>query len=697
MRDTLGTVASGAWSGGVIKAIDASSLPANASPRGLNTALAASRTGVCYVQKRKGLACLTDDPLDGAEAILGQHHYVEASTGIERHLCTTETQIVVKSSDGVWTALGTPLTSAAKPSFVTANNCAFLFNGTNAVKVRGTVIEAVGIVAPTVGTMAGTAGAAGLHNGTYELRVAFKNSNTNHISSASATASATVTVNNKHIDWTNVPVSADPQVDTRVLLVRNTATQKQFYVAGTIADNTTTTAETSILDENLLTVAPTRTNRNPPPAGVKYCTVYRGRLVVSDGEGIYWSRIDEPEAFDPLAVDLIDSSGDVITGLTVLEDTLLVLKDDRTFTITGELGGAYTVLLIDSSIGCVAHSTIITAGANAYWWSRHGIVKYADGQVLPVGLALLGDPADHVNADAIAVASAVTHEARGTIYWALPGVGQSRATFLLPYNYTLNVLESEAWDPMDAASLGTASDGAGAMIPTLGNYTGQMFELWRTNNDGVRSGTTTAGIATIDLPVGEQSVTMLSDPAAEFDIVGAGLLERKITVVNADGVIVGRRRITKNTLTELFFEPPLDLDITPASNYRYIVGGPNFQFDTPWRNFGDEWIKKRFEYLFLLFKGGGFGSAVTVTVAFDYDDINLNGKDRVFASLTTGAVFDNAQFDIDVWDTAQNVERRYRVARTGRAWRMRLVNAEANQPFALLFCSAQAVGQTVKA
>ncbi len=697
MRDTLGTASSAAWAGGIVKAVDPFILPANTSPRGLNTALALGRTGVPYIQKRMGVLCLTTTAITGSAPIIGQHDYMEVSTGTRRHLCTTETNIEVKGVDGLFTVLGSPLTSAEPPSFATANNMAFLFNGTDAYKIRGTVIENVGIVRPVVATLSGSSGAVGLHDGEYELRVAYKNDNTGHISSASNTASSTVIVSEDEIDWFDVPVSPDPQVTSRLLLIRNIDTQAQFYVAGEINDNVTTTATTSVLDENLVVVAPTTTNRNPPPTGIKACTVYRGRLVVTDGIGIYWSEIDEPEAFDVFSADFIDSSGDVITGVAVDQDTLLVLKDDRTHAINGELAGGYTLVQLDANIGCIAHKTICSAAGSTFWWSRQGIIKYTNGTVERIGMSTYGDPRELVNANAISVASAVTHDERGTIYFALPDVGQTRATFILPFNYILGVLESERWDPMDVASLGRAEDGNGVLQPVIGGYSGQVFQLWSGNNDGVRAGTSTGGtfVASSD------NITTIewTDPnGLVVDFAGSGLLERKITIIDSAGGIVTqdlRPRIIANGVVNIIDFTPA-VTVTSGETYTLVIGGPNFQFDTPWRNFGDEWVKKRFEYLFLLIKGALFGSAASVVMSFDYDELNLTGKDRTFVSTAVGSVFDEAVFDVDVWDTAQNLQRRYRVARTGRSWRTRIINAGANQPFAVLLVAAQAVGQTVK-
>lgn len=695
MRDILGTPATGAWGGGINKAIDPSYLDAKTSPRGLNTALALSRTGTPYIQKRLGMTCRTATALTGSEPILGIYDYYEVSTGTLRRLRTTATRIAVEDSAGAYTVLSTALTSSALPSFATANSLAFIFNGTDAYKVRGTTVENVGITRPTVGTLSGAGGAAGLHNGTYELRVAFKNGNTGHISSASDTASATVVVANKAIDWSNIPVSADSQVTQRLLLVRNTATQAQFYVAGTVSDNVSTTASTSVADANLTTVAPTTTNRNPPVSGIKYAVVYYGRLVLADDEYVYWSPVNNPEAFNPLALDGIDSTGDPITGLAVQNGVLLVFKDDRTFAVYGDIGSpSHTTEQVDANIGCVAHATIISGGGLTYWFSRQGIARFTGTSVDRIGMATFGDPTTTLNMNQISVASACPHDERATLYFAVPDLGQTRATRILPFNYALGVLESEGWDPMDAARLGLSMDANGLVQPVLGSHVGQTFTLWSGHNDGVTSGTSAGGTFT----PGTTDVEYIQITDPDGLSLDSNLLERKVTILDADGVIVTptiRPRIVQvPTASRIQIAPPVALPT--GQTYTAIIGGPNFQFDTPWRTNADPFLKKRYEYLFLLFKGEDGGTACSINIAFDWDNLNINGKDRTFTSTSSGAAFDSAIWDTDVWDTVVNVERRYRIARVGKAWRARITNAAVNQPFAMLMIAVQPVAETIK-
>lgn len=691
VSETLGSAATGAWGAGVVSAVDATELPPDAAASGLNSALANASMGVAFVQKRRGVACLNTTPITGVPAIIGQYQLRRTNGDVFNLLISNAGRLDQWITDHTSTIDATAFTSGdLYPDFETANDWAFIVNGTDAVKTDGANVRLFGIVRPTVGTLAGAAGAAGSPNGTYELRVSYFNSTTGHESSASDSAAVNVTVSNQKIDWSNIPTSSDPQVDTVRLLVRNTATMTQFYLAGSVS-NGTTTATTDFLDSNLLTAAPTTTSNNPPPAGVKFIAFYEGRLFVATEHAIYWSAISDVESFDPLATDLVNvKDGQKITGIFADHEVLIILKEDRTYTLVGNDPATWQIRLLDAGIGCVNHRTIVSIHNYTWWWARQGLVRWAGGaDIDTVGLRLYGDPTETVNFDSIAVASAAASSAQPRLLIALPASGQTRATFILPFNYIADAFEASSWDIMDAASLGTGIDTTGSPQMYLGGYAGQFFRLWSTNNDGVVSGTTSGTV----VPSGT-TMAVLTDPGATFDTTGGGLVERRVTLLDPDHRPVATRpRITANTATDLTFDVALD-NLTPGVTYTYVIGAPNFQWDTPWRTFDLPWHKKRFEYFFLLSKGTNFGTSAFVDIFFDYTD--QGAKTRTISSQAVGAEWDSAIWDVDVWDTPGNVRQRFRVGRTGFSWKARIRNADVNAPYALLMIGAQAVTQTTK-
>lgn len=692
LRETIGDGTTGAWGAGVIGAVDPTTLPPNASPYGLNSALASPSLGVAFVQKRRGLSCLNTTPITGSPAVIGLYQF-RLSGGTSHFLWVSDNgRLDEFDTDHAATIDATAFTSGTHyPAFLTAADLCFMVNGVDAIKYNGTTVSKFGIDRPTVGTLSAAAGAAGTPSGTYELRVAYRNTSTGHTSSASNTAAATVVVVNQRLSWSNIPVSADPQVDFVVLGVRNTATQTQFFEVGTVA-NGITTATSNFVDANLTTPLPSTTANDPPPAGAKHLAYYQGRVFVITNTGLYYSQVDQPESFDlSRNFDPVNAEdGQRFMAVFSDHEVLLICKENRTYMLIGNDPATWQIHLIDADIGCATFRTMFSLAGSTWWWGLHGLVKWDGGNTIEkVGTRLYGDPAATVNFDQIAVASAVGNAAQSRMLFSLPGLTQTRATFMVPYSTNANAFEATAWDPMDGSCLGSAIDDDGVPQMYLGGYAGQVFQLWTGNNDAITTGTTTGTVTPAT-----SSLATLTDAGAAFDVTGGKLIERRVTLIDPNGFpIATRPRITGNTATVLTFDAAV-IDLTPGVPYTYIIGAPNFVWDTPWRTCATPWVKKRFEYLFTLFKDAVFSTAASVDLFFDYSE--TGPKTRTISTPEVGALWDSGIWDQDVWDGPGNLQKRTRLGRVGFAWRVRVRNAAVNAPFAMLMVGVQAVGQTTK-
>lgn len=696
--DTLGTRETGAYSGGYVGSADITELAPNQTGRAKNSALALASQGVAYVQKRMGQRCMTTTPMSGSPAILGNYEYTINTSGTRYQLTMGDNGHLdkVTTSGTVFSNVSTAFTAGTHyPAFETAQGLCFIVNGVDAKKFNGTVVQTFGIVRPVVGSLSGSAGASGSPSGTYEMRVSYANSVTGAESSVSDTAASPVVLSSQKLSVANIPVSADSQVDTVYIYIRNTATQPQFYRAGSVT-NGTTTATLDWVDANLTTVAPTTSSNNPPPAGLTDLAYHQGRLFGITATTLYWSNLFAPEAWNTATNfnGVNPSDGQNLIAIFSDHEVLMILKEDRLYVLTGgEDPAGWQINLVDADHGCMSQRTLCSANGYTYWLSRHGLTRWSGaGAADPIGADVYGDITDTVALDQLATSSAAYHEAQQRVLLALPGTGQTRATFLIPYNIQANAFEADSWDPMDCASLGVAHDSSGVPRVYMGNYAGQLFRLWDTNNDGVASGTVTGTFT-----ASGASETVFTDSLATFDTTGGGLIERKITVLTTSGNIVGtlRPRITANTTTTFTVNVAVT-GLTTGTAYTYVIGGPDFQWDTPWRTYALPWIKKRYEFLFILVKGTSFGSAAKIDIAFDYDNANANAKNRTLTITSASGTWDSAIWDRDVWDAPANIRQRFRVARTGFSWRARVRNSGANQPFAMLHLGMQAVTETTK-
>lgn len=675
------------WSEGCQNSAEPDAVPQSAYIRARNTALTSIGTQKAAVQKRRGMTTLNATAITGSAAIIGIYAFKRrsGSTFTSYNMVVSDNgrlSTIDPDTGAITTISATAFTSSSSqeylPSFATANNVCFIVNGVDAKKYDGTSLTRVGIVAPSTAPTLADSGVAGSPNGTYEARVTFANSGTGQESSA-GTTSSTVTVASKKISFTNIPVSSDAQVDTRYLYLRNTGTQANFYLAGTISDNTTTIFTYNGADAALTEIGPDTEENNPPVSGVKFACFHKSRLFLADTENIYYSKLDMVESFDPEAFETPNpSDGQAITGLISIFDLLVIFKTDSVYVLVGDDPDTWAIRPIDNTIGCSTVRSIVATESILYWYSEQGPVRWTGGLDKPQLLAPLYI-ANTVNPEVLSFSASnllKVAAARDTIedriLWSVPQVNQTRNTLILPFNHRLSRWESDGWDPMDACALATIDDADGQPFVILGNYAGQLFRMGDADNDGVAAGTTMSGT----FVASGTSATTITDLAATFDTTGAGLVERKVTIVDSNEEEVDynlvRHRIASNTATSFTLDSAV-ANLVDGQTYTYYIGGPAFDWETSWLAQGDPFMKKRYMFLYVHFRAGGSLSNLKMHFYFSYDD---NPDTATILTVTTGVdveLWDEVDWDDAIWSGGSDeVQDRFRIGRTGTSMMVRL-------------------------
>ena len=657
------------WAEGVNTSLEADRLPLNASPRGHNSMFFGVGTGQVAIRRRFGCAIGNATAITGTPAILGQYAFkvVNAGAITQKHLLVSDGGRLDKLTSGTLAAAdtGTPAPFTAGtyyPSFATANNLCFFANGVDLKKFDGTDVTNFGITRPTVGTMSGAAGIAGSPDGTYELRVSYYNSATGHESSASDTATATVVVASQRIDVSNIPTSADAQVTHRYIHVRNTSTMSIFYKAGEIANNTATTLTLNFTDASLITQSPDTAKYNPPPSGIRYLAHYKSRLFAADDANLYYSQIEKPEAFDPDNYEPINpNDGQKITGIIAAFESLIIFKNRVVYGLFGEPGSWELRVLIPDT-GCESFRTIVAAEGALYWLASSGLVRMATlGSLEPLGQTYLSATfsPDTLNVSAFSGACAAVDSTNAQILLAVPEVLQTRNTRIIPFNYHVNRFPSDKWDPFDVASMGVIDDETYSQPWVyFGGYEGQTFKFGIGYLDGVADATTYQGTLT-----SSGSTSTFSDSTAAFDTTGGGLVERIVTFIGPSNEQV-RRRITANSATQLTVTP---VATTVTTGWTYVIGSPNWQWDTPWLLAAPRFVKKRLKHAYTLIDAN----------ATIYIDTFLNYADQSVQTLSFSATNLGSLWGTMLWGAVWGAARpfssaRLRVGRTAVAIKLRL-------------------------
>lgn len=607
------------WSDGVITAIQADELPLSASPRARNSKLTKVGPGRAVVSSRLGCTTVNATPITGSPGIHGQLDFkaYNTSTGVftPYHLLVSDTGRLDYRDTATTTAVfdaafSSPFTAGAyRPDMAVAANAAFFCNGQASnnwkayIETASRKVRAWGITRPTVGTLAGAAGAAGSPSGTYELRVSFGNSRTGHESSNSNTAAATVTVTNQQISVSNIPVSGDAQVDTRYIYVRNTANQPQFYRAGTIANNVDTTVTLNFLQADLVTVAPS-TSANDPPPTLSACEWHGSRMFgvgPAEPTTLLYSNLGKPEGWNSNNKELVNPlDGQAIIGLHSAHGVLIIFKRESCVLLIGDSPASWTLQDLDTRIGCTSPQSIVTVDGVTYWWSDFGLVSWSgSGRVRLISQELLTpsvDPTQLAYSAFTSVCAAVDSLNR-VVLFAVPDLNETRNTRIIPFSYILDRFEAEQWNPLDVASFGQVDDSNSNPVIFIGGYHGQLFNWWNGPNDGVPSGTSSGTVVAA-------TSTTLTDTAATFLTAGGALIGRYVYAIDSTGLTVQRRRISANTATQLTIAAAWTT--TPNTTYTYKIGAIDWQWDLNTEDFGWPFNRKRVQRMFV---------QVTVTAA----------------------------------------------------------------------------------
>jgi hypothetical protein len=695
------------WGAGVVTSMEPDEVPQNAYTRGRNVALTSIGGGKAAVRRRNGVSTLNATAITGGTAIVGMHEYRRrgASSFTAYRLVVSDNGRLdrIDPDDGTLTSISTTaFTSSTSqertPSFADANNLCFIVNGTEQKKYNGTDLQTFGIAAPASAPTIADAGDAGNHNGTYEARVTYYNSATGQESSAGTTSSA-VSITNSSINWTNIPVSADAQVTSRRLYLRNTGTMNNFYLAGTVANNSATTASTNLLDSSLTVVGPDADENDPPPSTGRYVFFHKSRLFVLTTTDVHFSKLAAlpngdtgVESFDPENFETpTPENGQVITGGAVAFDALIIFKTNSIVALEGDDPETWTLRELSSTIGCTSHRSIVVAGGRVFFWSEQGPAVLAGlGEPELIGPPFIGDTISPSNLSysqtplTLITAAPELHEQR--ILWAVPEVSQTRNTLILPFNYRINRWESDGWDPMDASCLAALDDGNGISFIALGGYGGQVFKFEEeSGNDGIATGTTHTGtfVATAT------SMTTFTDSSATFDTTGAGLVERKVTIVDSNGnrpEIGIRPRITSNTATTFTVNASVD-QLVEGATYTYYIGGPAVDFESAWLHQGDPFLKKRYRFVYYHIRMADVIDNLRFNVYTSYqldDDITLLHEVALDEDFE---YWDEVDWDTALWsgeNSSIDIQDRFRVGRVGTAILVRIRHYEPDAALTIL-------------
>jgi hypothetical protein len=705
------------WSLGVITSAEPDDEQLkHALVRADNAQFTSIASGKAKPKTRDGLSLVNQTPLSNTSAtagpvIIGGGHYPYKAAGV-----TTNYTLVVQANGDVHLLLddGSGTTIAPTESFVgllgadigaistalMSNRLFVLDTEGGSASLKNDAEVAWGVPVPTGLSLA--AGAAGGMTGDYEIRITGWNNQTAAESDVSDIA--TITLAAQKLDIT---VDAEAVGDTHLFFrvyIRKPVLGAQFFrvLSGTGYDATeqgfplasagatvSTTIDLSDGDiEGLLLPPPQLNAHGLPPSGGKYVAVFARRLFVADSDGVYWSELDKPDAFNPASYEPIKSrdprGGDVV-GMRVHNKKLHIFTETARITLTGDADlRSWIWDTEDATVGAVADSAIVTYEKVMVWWDKEsGPVLLDSADVTQfIGHDRIRAQVGPASLNVAELSKVRLTALDGRVVFAVPELSQTRRTLMLSFHTELGNWESTRWDPMDPGVIFASVTTGKEDRLYLGNYNGQLFRLLDGNTDGVRSGTNRGTFVAAGT-----SVSSISDAEAAFDVSGAGLIERKVTILDADGLpITGsqRPRITANNATSITLSDAVS-GLEEGETYTYLIGGADMVVETYWDHLGAPFVKKRFDRVFFEFRAAEGVAEINVAVAVNFDSTQTRDT-NVSEELSDSAsgIWDLSDWDAFYWDGPAEVTYSLPVIKSGRNYRVQFRSPYPEQSITIL-------------
>lgn len=417
--------------------------------------------------------------------------------------------------------------------------------------------------APTVAV-----GAAGNPNGAYECWYAYKNSLTGFVGDMSA--SATITVTNTKIEWSNLV--ADPNAvltgTDKIVLYRTAAGGSMPLRVATIA-HTTATYSDDIADTALLEADEEDINyehsddHGRMPTDAKRIFYWDHRLWyagrVSDPNRVGYSSLGTPYFHASRTFNLGPDRNQEIRQMGAIKDTLIVFMQDTHFRITPSSDDIIDYDrndVVDARVGCISRHASAICPANvdgrdvlAFPSEKGAYVTdgfnctYISEEIEPIWQAFTKAELREMHVVYIKRKNWLAFYAKAT---------------KIAYCYDLSY---KCWHPMNTDALATSElTGTDEINPVLElDPYGVIYKILKTDYDKVSTGTLT-GTAT------SGSTSGLTDTTATFKTDGAALKGVPVAIKHVNGTWE-EAIIASNTGTALTFEDTLTAAVAAGDEY----------------------------------------------------------------------------------------------------------------------------------
>ena len=336
--------------------------------------------------KRAGFAKLNTTSIGASHKITGMFRFYKQNTSSKEFIVAWNTKLYEIAETTPWGATALESKSSTEYTFTAdadtyfatfANHC-YIANGEDSLqKYNGTYVRSVGMTVPGASTFSANINGS-LTAGTYYFKYTFVDEDGYESNGGTASAAMTAQANPNDGITINIAVSSDDKVAKR-RIYRTTVGGSIYYYDGEVADNTTTTYNSTVADAVISLRAVLHTDHNAPPDDPSLVVKRRSRLNIAIDDDLYVSKnydkttgVRSVEYF-PSTNYFPTGNGQKITGLIEQLGGLPTFTEDTIERLVGTDEDNFEFRNAHQEDGCIAKRSAVNCKNYVVYLAFNGI------------------------------------------------------------------------------------------------------------------------------------------------------------------------------------------------------------------------------------------------------------------------------------------------------------------------------------
>lgn len=354
-------------------------------------------------------------------------------------------------------------------------------------RILSDYMQDAGIAAPSSAPTIADGGAGDMDAGAYIVVVTFRNSDTGAESNASLVSNTLTQAGSKQIDVSGVPVSTNGQVNQRRIWITLPDETEEYFLAGTIDDNFSTTITINVTQDDLGDQL-IQANAVPPP-NMEKIAFWQSlqRMIGTDGTDIFYSEPDMPESWDERNLITVNpEDGNRVTALYDDGVRFIVGKTNSIFYLAGTGTGNLTRNVLSTRHGIVSNESVKSAdGLLFFLGPDREIYRSVNGGIPePISTVAVRNSLDAIPDSELGNAYAEIHTKQSLymLFVAQTGGGTNHMKAIV-YNYKTDEWCTFTFAEYAPAAVAALVDSSSQLRLFMTLYNGHVYYLFEGNSD----------------------------------------------------------------------------------------------------------------------------------------------------------------------------------------------------------------------